>query len=312
MYSKVTQKMILTLERLGTASTDSSFLKTGKLTPDEFVIAGDFLVQNFPSWSWGSGSKDKIRSHLPADKQFLQTKNVPCLPRKEEKVEEKSVEGEGEDGWMDTGLGETTAVEDLHELGEALPTPQSGVVTGIATKDESSSEGEEDEEEVAEIGDLDAYDYGAAAIAEEDSGALGSAASGLGGDGASVVRTRTYDITITYDVYYSTPRVWLFGYDADHQPLKGNAWREDFSSEHVDKTVTHEAHPHLGYSCPSIHPCKHAHAMQRMIELVVGSGSSSLDVKYYMLIFLKFIQSIIPNIEYDYTSEFKIQGEESK
>lgn len=29
----------------------------------------------------------------------------------------------------------------------------------------------------------------------------------------NIVRTRTYDLTLTYDKYYQTPRVWLFGYD---------------------------------------------------------------------------------------------------
>ena len=27
------------------------------------------------------------------------------------------------------------------------------------------------------------------------------------------MQTRTYDLTITYDNYYRTPRLWLFGYD---------------------------------------------------------------------------------------------------
>lgn len=28
-----------------------------------------------------------------------------------------------------------------------------------------------------------------------------------------ILRTRTYDLNITYDKYYQTPRIWLFGYD---------------------------------------------------------------------------------------------------
>lgn len=109
---------------------------------------------------------------------------------------------------------------------------------------------------------------------------------------------------VTYDTYYSTPRVWLFGYDADHEPLKGAAWQQDFSPEHVNKTVTYEAHPHEGFSSPSIHPCKyvttscgrfnvrpaphaplpskprrHAAAMLRMITLALGGQEGELDVK---------------------------------
>ena len=29
----------------------------------------------------------------------------------------------------------------------------------------------------------------------------------------NILRTRTYDVNITYDKYYQTPRVWLAGYD---------------------------------------------------------------------------------------------------
>jgi ubiquitin-like-conjugating enzyme ATG3 len=32
-------------------------------------------------------------------------------------------------------------------------------------------------------------------------------------DNDNLLTTRTYDLTITYDRYYQTPRFWLFGYD---------------------------------------------------------------------------------------------------
>lgn len=39
----------------------------------------------------------------------------------------------------------------------------------------------------------------------------------------------------------------------------------------------------------------------------VNAGATyAIATDSYILIFLKFIQSIIPNIEYDYTGEFKI------
>lgn len=36
-----------------------------------------------------------------------------------------------------------------------------------------------------------------------------------GGEDA-ILQTRTYDLYITYDKYYQTPRLWLFGYDEVH------------------------------------------------------------------------------------------------
>lgn len=32
-------------------------------------------------------------------------------------------------------------------------------------------------------------------------------------DSDKILQVRTYDVFITYDKYYQTPRMWLFGYD---------------------------------------------------------------------------------------------------
>ena len=51
---------------------------------------------------------------------------------------------------------------------------------------------------------VDIEDY----VEEDDAAASSSSKSN-----SLFVKTRTYDISITYDKFYSTPRVWLFGYD---------------------------------------------------------------------------------------------------
>lgn len=33
-----------------------------------------------------------------------------------------------------------------------------------------------------------------------------------GAPGDGILQTRTYDLYVTYDKYYQTPRLWLFGY----------------------------------------------------------------------------------------------------
>uniref|UniRef100_A0A452QKU8 Ubiquitin-like-conjugating enzyme ATG3 n=1 Tax=Ursus americanus TaxID=9643 RepID=A0A452QKU8_URSAM len=77
-----------------------------------------------------------------------------------------------------------------------------------------------------------------------------------GGEDA-ILQTRTYDLYITYDKYYQTPRLWLFGYDEQRQPLTVEHMYEDISQDHVKKTVTIENHPHLPPPpmC-SVHPCR--------------------------------------------------------
>jgi hypothetical protein len=76
------------------------------------------------------------------------------------------------------------------------------------------------------------------------------------GGATEIVRTRTYDLFITYDNYYRTPRLWLCGYDEAGKPLSQTAVYEDISQDHAKKTVTMEPHPHLSLSMASIHPCK--------------------------------------------------------
>ena len=40
-----------------------------------------------------------------------------------------------------------------------------------------------------------------------------SSVNATSGDSEDILRTRTYDLHITYDKYYQTPRLWLTGYD---------------------------------------------------------------------------------------------------
>ena len=102
------------------------------------------------------------------------------------------------------------------------------------------------------------------------------------------------------DKYYQTPRFWLVGYAEDRSLLQPEKSLEDVSSEHAQKTITIDPHPHLNLSAASIHPCRHASVMKKIMAQM-GEGGDETAVEHYMLIFLKFIASIVPTIEYDYT-----------
>lgn len=141
-----------------------------------------------------------------------------------------------------------------------------------------------------------------------------------------VIHTRTYDLHITYDKYYQTPRLWVVGYDENRQPLNVDQMYEDVSQDHAKKTVTMESHPHLpGPNMASVHPCKYAYSMRyrlcvfniliddfiyrhadimKKIIQTVEDGGKVLGVHMYLIIFLKFVQTVIPTIEYDFTQNF--------
>lgn len=60
----------------------------------------------------------------------------------------------------------------------------------------------------------------------------------------------------------------------------------------------------------SIHPCQHGPAMLNIIEALKECGAVP-QVEQYMFIFLKFIQSVVPTIEYDYTFDVQVRGKDS-
>eukprot|EP00826_Nyctotherus_ovalis_P014333 TRINITY_DN1398_c0_g1_i11.p2 TRINITY_DN1398_c0_g1~~TRINITY_DN1398_c0_g1_i11.p2 ORF type:complete len:120 (-),score=51.00 TRINITY_DN1398_c0_g1_i11:121-459(-) len=90
------------------------------------------------------------------------------------------------------------------------------------------------------------------------------------------------------------------------QPLTKEEMFEDIMSDYANKTVTLESHPHQGINCISIHPCKHAEMMKRIVDRIAENGGK-VDVRQTMFIFLKFISSVVPTIEYDYTRDMELE-----
>ncbi len=53
-----------------------------------------------------------------------------------------------------------------------------------------------------------------------------------GEEEVGILSTRTYDLQITYDNLYRTPRLWLFGYNENQRPLTDDETYEDVSQVH--------------------------------------------------------------------------------
>ncbi|XP_044726809.1 ubiquitin-like-conjugating enzyme ATG3 [Chrysoperla carnea] len=284
---------------------ESKFRETGVLTPEEFIAAGDHLVHHCPTWQWAGGDETKAKPYLPRDKQFLITRNVPCSRRCKQMEycddHEQIIETDDNDGgWVDT-----------HHFDNSADTGVEDKVSEM-TLDNAKDTDEEDNNE-----DSDEDDEEAADMEEfEESGMLESdqavvqikpvpkTPANSTEETDEILHTRTYDLHITYDKYYQTPRLWLYGYDENRKALNVDQMYEDVSQDHAKKTVTMEAHPHLtGPPMASVHPCRHAEVMKKIIQTVT-EGGGELGVHMYLIIFLKFVQSVIPTIEYDYTQNF--------
>lgn len=191
---------------------------------------------------------------------------------------------------------------------------------------------EEEDQDQEEIPDLETFDIEDNLIVDDPDEYFPPAPHPATSDGnyylPNIVRTRTYDLYITYDKYYQTPRLWLAGYDEHGRPLAPTRIFDDISREHAHKTVTIEGHPHLELAMASIHPCRHAHVMKRIVQFteahraangvgedgVAGQRGSTSDdhrseqqqanivrVDQYLIIFLKFMSTVLPTIDYDYT-----------
>lgn len=296
-----------TVERITNPRTVSAFKEKGVLSISEFVLAGDNLVSKCPTWSWESGEPSKRKSYLPAGKQFLITRNVPCLRRAASVEDEYEAAGgevlldnEDNDGWLAT---HGNPKDNKHKEEENLPSMETLEIGKKNTIQSISSHfGGEEEEDIPDMAEYEEPDN----LIETDPATLQSTyLVAQEPDDDNILRTRTYDVSITYDKYYQTPRVWLTGYDESRMLLQPELVLEDVSQDHARKTVTIEDHPHLPGKHASVHPCRHGAVMKKIIDVLMSRGVEP-EVDKYLFLFLKFVASVIPTIEYDYTMDFDL------
>lgn len=335
----------------------SQFLEKGVLTPEEFVLAGDFLIRMSPAWSWEAGAPGAARPYLPAGKQFLVARRCPCYRRVSSLASD--VEGAGErlvtssgdaataaaggDAWLeplvkaygpgggaggdeDDDDGAGAAAVDLTAATTDASTASSAAATGgahaaaaapapIAAAPAPAAAAAAADDDDDDYGDLSDYvgsslmvvadaaavptttttaaAAAAAAASSADSGsgggsvARGGGAGGVGGSAAAagtsstaltaVVPVRTYDLSITYDNYYRTPRVYLKGSAESGAPLTPDQMMGDVYQDYAAKTATIEAHPLLPDAGPhiSIHPCRHAQVMKRILDSMTTAAAAT-------------------------------------
>jgi ubiquitin-like-conjugating enzyme ATG3 len=195
-------------------------------------------------------------------KQYLVTRRVPCRHRSKElerqaaNVDEELVNEGGEEDWVATHT-------DRRRHDNIV---DGGVIPDIEMEDEDEEMRDMDVDDIPGLEDMQMPSDDESDT--ETNQIMYSLLSQWFMSRERTVRTRTYDLFITYDKYWRCPRLWLFGYTALGAPLPVTAIMEDISTDYVDKTVTMETWPYMegqGMSMASVHPCKHSHVMQSII-----------------------------------------------
>ncbi|KAF9610014.1 hypothetical protein IFM89_019654 [Coptis chinensis] len=177
-----------TVERITGPRTVSAFKEKGVLIIAEFIIAGDNLVSKCPTWSWESGEPSKRKSYLPVEKQYLITRN-------EEEYEaargEVLIDNEENDGWLAThGKPKETKCDK-----ENLPSMETLEISKSKTIQSMSSYfGGEEEEDIPDILGYEEPDN----LIETDEATFQSTyLVAHEPDDDNILRTRTYDVSIT-------------------------------------------------------------------------------------------------------------------
>jgi ubiquitin-like-conjugating enzyme ATG3 len=260
----------------------SKFYDEGKLTPEEFVSAGDFLVLKCPTWKWCSAKDNLYNSALPKDKQYLLT-TVKSTSRATDYINENNInEIQVEDDWVEEDLTPEKIKEqpqkssDSEEILNLSNSASSKEIEKV--KQGNSEEKKVDKNEIDDF-EIIENEY-------EDN------------------KIRTYDVSVTYDFYYCVPRMWLVGYDSKGRPLTDNEMKEDIMPEYRNKTVTIEPQTCTGIKNISVHPCRHSLLLKKMINDYQESGKK-MEIDMTILLFLKFLQSVVPTVQYDYTMDIQ-------
>lgn len=291
-------------------SNVSLFFEKGVLTPQEFVDAGDYLVRKFKTWTWEKAHEKRSVTYLPYEKQFLLMRNVPCRQRVRDlnylTRDSKIVEDE----WIYPNYKEDNTEIDLTQYtrNESLLSNQFQNEDNACKENKCDNTDDDDNDSDEEA--IDFYDYNIDEITfKENDPAAANCCDTLTywdkSKSENTIRIRTYDISITYDKYYQTPRIWLFGYNEHGIPLKVEEIFEDTLADYNYQTVTHDIHPCTGIMSVSIHPCKQADVMLKVLKKWV---EQNLPPRHDLsiLILLKNISTIIPTIEYDFTMDIEM------
>jgi ubiquitin-like-conjugating enzyme ATG3 len=193
-----------------------------------------------------AGDSSKAKDYLPGDKQYLVTRGVPCLRRAtslaytdaDEDAERllsfgDSTNSTGADEWVETHAGRKATIDStnpgsIDDIPDLDGAPEDSVTHAVGAL---SLDGTAETPDLDDIPDMEEE-----GLEEEEDEATAAPKAGVVDArldlyhpfpdtclinyssqvevaNGNLLQVRTYDVMITYDKYYQTPRIWLIGYD---------------------------------------------------------------------------------------------------
>lgn len=253
---------------------ESVFLQDGRLTPGEFTAAGDRLILASKMWSWQPAAKGGFQEPvLDSKKQYLKTTTVSRGRLSDDTSDIKALRID--EDWQSIGVEQPLERKDFKEEDSSQPpVPVQAPKIKKFTEDSDEEEADQAKDNDAPVADV------------EDP-------------------KRVYEVHITYDRHYLTPRLWLTGVDSKNRPLTKEEIMQEVMPEYREKTVTYDQQPQTGEFMANIHPCKHANVLKTFAEQAMSNGGE-VRPDQSLFLFLKFISSVMPTVEIDYTVEMQL------
>lgn len=130
-------------------------------------------------------------------------------------AQQQEAEDNDEDGFYLTGGGGGSgAGQDIQDIDLATEKLKQASIAPTTTAVPSNTADEiPDMDDIPDLDDDDLKGFGTVEQAVDPASLAPAEAAD------NILRTRTYDLSITYDKYYQTPRMWLSGFDEQRRPL---------------------------------------------------------------------------------------------
>ncbi|RDA88997.1 hypothetical protein CP532_0634 [Ophiocordyceps camponoti-leonardi (nom. inval.)] len=298
-------------DRYTPVTHNSTFRQTGQITPEEFLAAGEYLVYKFPTWSWGDADDESRRvSYLPAGKQFLVTRNVPCHRRLDDDFagdagHEEAIVHEGEDfrsvvrggsgsgrgdddGWLRTGGLSSSQPLKARDVRTVDDSGNVADTTDVEDDDIPDME-EDDDDDEAIIRDDIVGDYKDKTVTLEDFPFFANnvkMASVHPCKHASVMKTLLDRADASLRIRRDRLRA---ARSAASAPAAQNQAVDDLADD-LDKLVVQSAQDAADKD-----------GWEEVQGVDADEQEVAIRVDQYLVVFLKFMASVTPGIEHDFT-----------